>query len=77
MSELLSWHCTDATRPGVLDELGLAVATVVFLYAYPTLLAQLEVGVFKNSRVCLVATFDNYVKSRDALFCSSEICHFH
>ncbi|CAM9294688.1 unnamed protein product, partial [Ectocarpus sp. 13 AM-2016] len=43
VSELLSWHCTDATRPGVLDELGLSVTTVVFLYAYPTLLAQLEV----------------------------------
>ncbi|CAN0372274.1 unnamed protein product [Ectocarpus sp. 12 AP-2014] len=43
VSELLSWHCTDATRPKVLDELGLSVTTVVFLYAYPTLLAQLEV----------------------------------
>ncbi|CAM9606222.1 unnamed protein product [Ectocarpus fasciculatus] len=43
VSELLSWHCTDATRPGVLDELGLSVTTVVFLYAYPTLLAQLGV----------------------------------
>lgn len=43
VSELVSWHCTDATRPEVLDELGLAETTVVFLYAYPTLLAQLEV----------------------------------
>lgn len=43
VSDLLSWHCTDATRPGVLDELGLAVTTAVFLYAYPTLLTQLKV----------------------------------
>lgn len=43
VSELLSWYCMDATRPEVLDELGLSSVTVVFLYAYPTLLAQLEV----------------------------------
>ncbi|CAM9420295.1 unnamed protein product [Scytosiphon promiscuus] len=42
VSELLSWHCTDATRPGLFEELGLAATTVVFLYAYPTLLIQLE-----------------------------------
>lgn len=44
VSELLSWHCTDSTRPGVFDELQLAATTVVFLYVYPTLLVQLEVG---------------------------------
>ena len=43
VSELLSWHRADATHPGVLDELGLAATTVVFLYAYPTLLARLKV----------------------------------
>lgn len=43
VDQLISWHCTDATRPGVLDELGLADTTVVFLYAYPTLLVRLEV----------------------------------
>jgi len=43
VSELLSWHCADATRPGVLDELGLAATTAVFLYVYPTLLSQLKV----------------------------------
>ncbi|CAM9241391.1 unnamed protein product [Pylaiella littoralis] len=42
VSELLSWHCTDSTRPGVFDELQLAATTVVFLYVYPTLLVQLE-----------------------------------
>ncbi|CAN0468258.1 unnamed protein product, partial [Laminaria digitata] len=43
VSELLSWHRVDATRPQLVDELGLGGTTVVFLYAYPTLLAQLKV----------------------------------
>lgn len=41
--ELLSLHCADATRPGIFDDLELAAVTVVFVYAYPTLLAQLQV----------------------------------
>ena len=35
----------DATRPQLVEELGLGATTVVFLYAYPTLLAQLKVGI--------------------------------
>lgn len=49
VSELLSWHCTDATKPEIMDKLGLTEATVVFLYAYPTLLAKLEVGIMNTS----------------------------
>ncbi|CAM9362830.1 unnamed protein product, partial [Ascophyllum nodosum] len=42
VSDLLTFHCADATRPEAFEELGLAAATVVFLYVYPTLLARLE-----------------------------------
>lgn len=43
VSELVEFHCADATRPAACEELGLTSATLVFLYAYPTLLDQLQV----------------------------------
>ncbi|CAM9183467.1 unnamed protein product [Choristocarpus tenellus] len=42
VSGLISWHCADATLPRAFDDLGLASASVVYLYAYPTLLTKLQ-----------------------------------
>lgn len=51
VAELLTWHCADATRPEILEELGLAPVSLVYLYAYPTLLVQLQVRAALVSKI--------------------------